>query len=395
MNQNFSSKELLRFLRLSDLKEHKITKGDLEINLEVASQAINEGKFVFNIHKTGLIFYTGSLVDILILRKLNDNIKRIYKDEQSNRRVIVNQVTTLLPDACPFWILRTDISKFYESIDRERIFAKLQNDARLSYFSLWLIKKVFTHALIQTHNGLPRGIGISATLSEIYMRKFDRYIRGCTGVYYYSRFVDDILIFSNREESLKEIRENMNDHLEIGLSQNKMKTMIYNGNHILEKKPLEYLGYKFLIQKLKGDTKKVTISIAEKKIKKIKTRLVLSFVTFIKDSDMSMLEKRVKFLTGNFSIKSSFESGQDLKAGIYYNYLYINDMSPLRELNDFYHKLLNSKNASFGKKLATKLTVADKERLKKYSFKHGFEQKVYHKFKFSDLKQIKDCWKYE
>lgn len=395
MNQNFSSKELLRYLRLADLKEHKTTKEDLEIDLEVACKAISEGSFNFKIHKTGLIFYTSDLTDILILRKLNDSIKRIYKDEQSNRRVIINQVTTLLPDACPFWILRTDISKFYESVDRERIFEKLHNDARLSYFSLWVIKKVFEHPLIHVNTGLPRGIGISATLSEIYMRKFDKYIRGCNGVYFYSRFVDDILIFSNSESSLKEIRNNMDDHLEIGLTQNKSKTFIYNGNYIIEKKPLEYLGYKFLIQKLKGDSKSVTISIAEKKIKKIKTRLVLSFVTFLKDSDLALLEKRVKFLTGNFSIKSAIENGHDLKAGIYYNYLHINDLSSLRELNYFYQKLLNSRSGSLGSKLAPKLTIPDKDRLKKYSFIHGYEQKIYHKFIFADMKRIKECWKYE
>ncbi|TCC91919.1 RNA-directed DNA polymerase [Pedobacter frigiditerrae] len=395
MNQNFSAKELLRYLRLADLKEHKITKEDLVAKLEIASKAITEGNFDFSIHKNGLIFYTGNLVDILILRKLNDNIKRIYKDEQSNRRVIINQVTTLLPDGCPFWILRTDISKFYESVDRDRIYSKLHNDARLSYFSLWAIKRIFTNSVIAAYNGLPRGIGISATLSEIYMRKFDRYIRGCRGVYYYSRFVDDILIFSNSEDSLKEIRDHMDKNLETGLTQNISKTQIYNGSSITEKNPLEYLGYKFLIQRLKGDTKSVNISIAETKVKKIKTRLVLSFVTFLNDSDIAMLEKRLRFLTGNYSIKSSSESGHDLKAGIYYNYLHINDLSPLKELNGFYHQLLNSKAGSFGTKLTAKLPVADKIRLMKYSFKQGFKQKIYHRFTFADMKKIKECWKYE
>src|SRR5690606_21579715 len=140
-----------------------------------------------------------------------------------------------------------------------------------------------------------------------------------------------------------------------------------------EKKPLEYLGYKFSIQPLNRNAKKVKISIAEKKVKKIKTRLILSFVDFLKDSNITILEKRIKFLTGNFSIKSSSGSGHDLKAGIYYNYLFINDLSPLRELNEFYHKVLNSKSGSFGSKLSAKLTVGDKTRLKKYSFKHGFE----------------------
>jgi len=72
-----------------------------------------------------------------------------------------------------------------------------------------------------------------------------------------------------------------------------------------------------------------------------------------------------------------------------------NDLSPLKELNEFYHKLLNSRSGSFGSKLALKFTAAEKDVLKKYSFKNGFEQKIYHKFDFADMKQIKACWKYE
>jgi hypothetical protein len=242
---------------------------------------------------------------------------------------------------------------------------------------------------------LPRGIGISSTLSEIYMRKFDRHIRGCRGVYFYSRFVDDILIFSNHEESLEQVRDHMNEHLEEGLKQNKTKTKIYNGNEILEPRPLEYLGYQFVIKKAKGKSKTVTATIADRKIKKIKTRLVLSFVTFIKDSNLAMLEKRIKFLTGNFSIKSTTGSGHDLKAGIYYNYLHINHLNQLGELNTFFHKLLNAGSGSFGRKLSAKLTAADKDKLKKYSFKQGFEQKIYHKFSFADMQEIKEVWQYE
>lgn len=393
-NPNFSSKEVLRFLQLADLKEHKTTKEDLEVDLEIACKAISEGTFDFTIHKNGLIYYTDRLVDILILRKLNDSIKRFYKDEQANRRVIINQVITLLPDGCDYWILRTDISKFYESVDRERIFAKLQNDARLTYFTLWMIKRIFAHGLIASSTGLPRGIGISATLSEIYMRKFDRYIRGCHGVYYYARFVDDILIFSHHLGALETIQNNMNDHLEAGLEQNKAKTKLYDGHKIPASAPLEYLGYKFLIKKA-GKAKEVTISIADKKIKKIKSRLVFSFLTFLKDADMAMLEKRIRFLCGNYSIKSANGDGHDLKAGIYYNYLHINDLDALKDINVFYHKLLNAKASALGRRLDAKLTTSDRDRLKKYSFMNGFENKVYHKFDFADIKKIKEGWRYE
>jgi len=392
MNQIFSKDELLRYIKIADLKEHGTTLEILAEELRIACDSISNGTFDFTIHHNGLIYYTDNLVDTLILRKLNDNIKRIYKDEQSNRRVIINQITTLLPDNCPFWVLRTDIAKFYESIDRDRVYSKLRNDSMLSYFSLSIIKSIFSHPLIENKPGLPRGIGISSTLSEIYMRKFDKYIRGCSGVYYYSRFVDDILIFSINESTLKVISDDMDKKLEAGLKKNISKTQIYNGSLIQKNKPLEYLGYQFIIKKTNKNKKEVEISIARKKINKIKTRLVLSFTSYLKDLNIDLLENRIKFLTGNYSIKSGVDRGHDLKAGIHYNYLHINTLKELIELNTFYHKLLNSKRGSLGSKLDSKLTAGYRDRLKMYSFKEGFKQKIYHKFKYAEMIEIKRSW---
>lgn len=44
-------------------------------------------------------------------------------------------------------------------------------------------------------NGLPRGLSISSVMSELYMKYFDLRIRRLEGVYYYARFVDDIVVF--------------------------------------------------------------------------------------------------------------------------------------------------------------------------------------------------------
>ena len=55
------------------------------------------------------------------------------------------------------------------------------------------------------------------------------------------------------------------------------------------------------------------------KIKKIKNRIIRSLTQFVKTGDFALLENRLKFLTGNYSIKKR-EKTNDLKAGIYYNY---------------------------------------------------------------------------
>lgn len=93
------------------------------------------------------------------------------------------------------WVVRLDVRHFYESINREAILMKLVEDARLSYTTLDLLQTLFKNPIIASSTGLPRGLGISAELSELYMKYFDLSIRRVGGVYYYARFVDDIIVF--------------------------------------------------------------------------------------------------------------------------------------------------------------------------------------------------------
>jgi hypothetical protein len=96
-------------------------------------------------------------------------------------------------------------------------------------------------------------------------------------------------------------------------------------------------------------------------------------------------------LTGNYSIRKNID-GNDLRAGIYYNYLQVTDLTIFDELNSFYKKTLFSKNQSFGNKLSLALTGVQKEKLNKYCFKTGFNFKVYNSFKFEEMTAIISCW---
>lgn len=392
MNQNFSPQQLFRLCKRSELSDSGISKASLLVALEEALSKINDGTFEFTFKEIHDYYLTENLVEKLILRKLNDNLKRLYKDEQANRRIIVSQIKILLEETCPMFVLKTDIESFYESIDRNRLIEKFHDDGMLSYQSLKLLGKIFDNPLLVGGNGLPRGLNVSSTLSEIYMRKFDRWVKRIDGVYFYARYVDDIIIFINQKETAELIKNEINANLEMGLNKNETKTGIYPITDSL-KRPIEYLGYKFTTKKSKKDKKNklVVISIADKKVKKIKTRLINSFLDFIKKNDFDLLEKRIQFLTGNFSIKTNPE-GNELKAGIYYNYSYLNDFSVLNDLNIFYHKIIRSTRNSFGSKLNAVLPNANKDQLSKYSFIHGHKKKVYYYFRPELINQIKRCW---
>jgi hypothetical protein len=399
MNQSFDIKELKKLC-----KQNEHIDSSLQIELETACQNISNETFDFDLKQVGNYYLANDLPNKLILRKLNDNIKRIYKDEQANRKTIVSQIKTLMEETCPSWIIKTDIKSFYESIDRERLLAKFKDDSILSYYSLLSLDKLFSNNTLQNSTGVPRGMNISATLSEIYMRKFDKWVRNYPSVFYYARFVDDIIIFTYTKQGalslLKSINEKLKELAE-GLVINDRKTQLFDGlaleslnitdgTKIKKDNFLEYLGYKFAKKNNKKNVL-LEISIAEKKIKKIKSRITWSFADYTKNCNFELLENRIKFLTGNYSIKKNAE-GNDLRAGIFFNYSQLNNFDVLNELNTYYKKILFSKKGNLGTQIDC-LSMTQKNTLKKYCFVTGFKNKIYNSFDSTQMSEIVSCWK--
>ena len=403
MNQSFQRQQLIRLCKKAEYIDYGMTMEKLSEALDKSYEEIADDTFEFSFKQVSEYYLTDDLPNKLILRKLNDNIKRIYKDEQANRRIIISQVKTLLLETCPFWVIKSDIKSFYESIDRERLISKFHDDSILSYQSMYLMKKVFANPILKGKSGVPRGMNISATMSELYMRKFDRWVCSYDSVYYYARFVDDIIIFSNSLPDSLKLISSLNSQLKDlaeGLTINYNKTELFdgktienldieNGKKLIKKHKLDYLGYSFKAENGRSKNRKLIVSIAEKKVTKIKTRVVKAFLDFSKNKNFGLLEKRVQFLTGNYSIRKS-EEGNSLRAGIYYNYLQVTDNLVFSELNQLLRKSIFSKTPNFGGKIG--LSPLQKDRLSKYCFLAGFEKKAYYEFTYPQMQEIIKCW---
>lgn len=94
-------------------------------------------------------------------------------------------------------------------------------------------------------NGLPRGLSISSVMSELYMKYFDLRIRRLEGVYYYARFVDDIVVFCSNEKTQENAWNFISESLaKMGLCMNTTKSYKWNSQQKTIK--LNYLGYTFL-----------------------------------------------------------------------------------------------------------------------------------------------------
>lgn len=326
-----------------------------------------------------------SLCQDLVLRKISRNIKQLYYIKQGNRNRIIKHIITLLNEKCDLWVLRLDIHHFYETINRNQLLSDLKAKGRISAQTIMLLEKLFELPEIRAIDGLPRGINISAALSELYMKYFDIELRKQNGVYYYARYVDDIIIFciteQTREETYQRVLEELN---KLPLTLNPEKTIFWDKNST---SPLIYLGYAFN----KVDNT-VSVSIAPEKIKKIKTRITRSFVRFANDGKYNELVMRIKYLTGNFRLKH-LNHLMPITVGLYYNYKYINEYNCLSELQMFYEKVLNVQVGRLGCQIRRQMTKNQRKKLQKYSFIFGFQNKVRYDFNKSQLNSIKNCWR--
>ena len=393
-SQSFSPQNLYSCTTQTERRNSGLSKEELVQKVGLCiNDNINKGTFQFQIRTLGDLYlndqHKGSmeyLCQDIVLRKLYNNIKRIYGVEQANRNQIVKQMVSLLKEESPKWVVRLDVRHFFESINRTHIMERFQEDGRLNYQSICLLKNLFTHPTINPEKGLPRGLSISSVMSELYMKYFDLEIRRMDGVFYYARFVDDIIIFCSNMKAQSNLWAKMPDMLSnIGLQLNPNKSYKWNSKQQAEK--LTYLGYTFLPN---GEAD-VEVSIAERKVNMIKTRITKSFVRFAKDGDFAMLKNRIKFLTGNYTLYNP-STLLPIKVGIYFNYNMLTDKAVLYALDKYYQNLLHCRSGRLGSHLAARMSVAQRSNLAKYSFVFGFEHHVNHFFTSAMLADITDCW---
>lgn len=360
-----------------------------------------------------------NIEDKLISRILVKNIRKGYKILKVNRHEIINNLINHLKDGSPYNIARLDIKSFYDSIDFEKLLQKISSEGKISRYDINLLYKFKESLDSKNLNGLPRGVSLSATLAELCLQDIDSHFLKRKDVFFYSRFVDDILIIHHGDnitnQSITEfLNENLPSNLKLHdkeklsfLSVKKAKD-ISNDVNIQPELPLkmEFLGYEFKVKNIynNNDTvflnsnREIEVDLSRKKTEKIKIRIIKSFLSYHNSGhtldDFILLNDRVKFITGNYPIKDPV-SGIKINSGIFYNYQHKNtDINcSLKNLDDFLRRILFSRKNPLCNKISTHLSLKQKRTISKLNFKSGFYTVRFHTFSYARLKEIKECWK--
>lgn len=342
-------------------------------------------------------YQVNDLYSYYFLKRFNLTFRTINSLKQANRNEIVSSIVALIKDKRPYSIIRLDIKDFYESIDRSEILANVKKDIAYSKTTTDILEKWLDCFERSGVSGLPRGLNISASLSEYYLRDFDKQVKQIKGVFYYARFVDDIIIFTTEkpEITLREVESYLPSSLTFHDKNQKRNIIkiIKDGGEQIEH--FNYLGYEFRIEKSKKGVKS-TVDFSEGKIKKIKTKIIKSFLDYKINSDFQLLRDRICFLTHNYYIYNKYRDTK-IKSGIYYNYPSISHPTDCRlsSLDGFLDSILF--NTSSSKRIlghTHTLTSHQKRVLVRMRFHNGYNNKLFYKFSYKKIIQIKACWSY-
>lgn len=287
-------------------------------------------------------------------------------------------------------MIRTDIKDFFETIPGYKIEQKINHDHLLTTSSKKIIKQILSEytRLSGDKNGIPRGVGISSYLAELYMRSIDDEICSQKNVIYYARYVDDIIVIyapqlnsdiSNLWQELTDIISKNNS----GLTANEDKTELID---LMKPKKdtveyLEYLGYK-----IEFGTGTVKLELTESKIKKYESCLSKSFTAYHKTSKFNeqkarkLLIKRIKFLTSNTRLLNNKEN---TVIGVYFSNRLLNDSISFANIDNYLENEISKISHD-----------ALRVRLSKLSFVEGFSQQRYARFTAAELATIVRVWKH-
>jgi retron-type reverse transcriptase len=141
------------------------------------------------------IFDSSFVHDIYSSRNFRGTHAGVARLEEFSRKMTSNHTRSA-------FALKCDIRKFFDSIDHKILFEliseKIENKKLLEL--IWEIIDSFHHT---KGKGLPLGNVTSQLFANIYMNRFDQYIKHVLKARYYIRYCDDFVILDQSQGSLE------------------------------------------------------------------------------------------------------------------------------------------------------------------------------------------------
>ena len=209
--------------------------------------------------------------DKLLLSYLNYELKKQLSIETNDVYSAIKKIISYINNDFHYFT-KIDIKGFYDSIDHYQLLNKIKTRCDDKIYEL--IKKAIENETIKLNTkktghkntiGIPQGIPISNLLANFYLKEIDDDFQKIPNIFYL-RYVDDIILLSNKKNSLQQSSIKLKDHIEsYNLKLNEEKKESGSISH-----GLDFLGYhidhpnkKIRIMPKKSSVQKMYLSLLQ------------------------------------------------------------------------------------------------------------------------------------
>ena len=320
-------------------------------------------------------------------------IKSAASIDAPNRNSIVRALKEALNKGYGHALYKMDVQNFFESIPHSTLIDRLARPSTIDGVSAQLARQLLSEyeAITGNETGLPRGVGLSSQLAELYMSDFDLKVKMHLGVLFYARYVDDVVVVVENDQVLVAVQHVIAGELQkMGLKTKNEKTRVIKtderGNY-KNSDELEYLGYRFL----RSQDKLVTGLTKNRKGRRMK-RLDLALERWVSTDPSEtnpnhghdgVLVDRVRYLAGNTKL---LNSKSNVAIGLFHSNSALDEgASELEELDAVLESFLEAYDS--------KMTDGVRKRLENISFVKMFASKPFLRLRQKRIEQIVRIWK--
>jgi hypothetical protein len=324
------------------------------------------------------------------IKQISANLKSANEVHPSGRDQIVGQLISALDNKASKYVVRLDVTSFYENVSHARLMSWLEDLRLLSPSTLRQIDGILKQHSDLTDGspgmGLPRGIGLSAYLAELYMQEFDAHIKRLPETIFYGRFVDDIIgVFSSshiERGGSRTFEDLLVEQLAaIGLtpSTNPEKRMIaHKPNKRAPLAKLKYLGYEI---EQPDPQQALEVRLTQARMDVLKKRMEVAFAAYTQTPSglaARLLIQRIDFMTSNTRLQNN---KRHAFLGVYYSHRYLRGHQQLADLDAHLANLRSSV-----------VDVNVRARLDLFSFSASFATKRFRRWRPSSMKAMRSVW---
>lgn len=287
-------------------KEYKIYKALLQGDLQVGEIRKNVIK---KEDKEREVCTMRSPMDKMIVDYLAKRMREVFSvsfpDRDRIMEIVINLVDSL-PKLQDYTIYRFDFKDFFKSVSAKMVYEKFIRESEMSRFE----KKLILELIEKTDDlGCAQGLATSNVLIEIISNVFDNAILTAfddMGLVFYKRYVDDGIIIFNKRIGIKEVRDVLQEKIEIIFNAEKdenLKEYVkgkvtlsldkerYQTKYVGEIE-FDYLGYAF---RLERPAYKYQYGIVSRKLGKYRQQLRGIYEDYAISGNERLLYHRLRF----------------------------------------------------------------------------------------------------